>query len=341
MELQKRKEEEELKKKQDLKDSSFRRKDFKPLSESPKLDEKLELEKLLKEKQALEERIQKKKTVQKDEPKEEVIIPAEEMQIEKVDYIDIDLVDELNEIEMDVLNIAKGILKLKRYDAAFEVESEALIQKYPIIEKLYAKCIGKLSYNKGYSKDEIFLAIRSLEDKKWIVTNERRTKLEILENENFKRIINFIRDNPGIHARAEKVEQILRITRTPFLKHIMTLERFKLIRSRKIGKSLHYFIADVPEDLDGYKVIFLNPIIPSILEEFFKDPSISISKLGEILDMYSGTVQYHIKKLKDLDIVKSTKNQGSKKIHLVNIDLLKKYNDIFKEPDFSILLKGL
>ncbi len=55
----------------------------------------------------------------------------------------------------------------------------------------------------------------------------------------------------------------------------------------------------------------------------------------------SGTIQYHIKKLKELDILKSTKDQSGKKIHVVNIELLKKYNDIFKEPDFSNLLRGL
>ncbi|MFX1269602.1 MAG: hypothetical protein ACFFAK_16700, partial [Promethearchaeota archaeon] len=112
-------------------------------------------------------------------------------------------VDELTEIEEDVLKIAQDILKLKRYDADFdlEVETEAELQKYPIIEKLYAKCIAKLAYKKGYSKEDIFLAIRGLEEKNWIVTNERRTKLEILNNEKLVSILNFIKLNPGIHAR--------------------------------------------------------------------------------------------------------------------------------------------
>ena len=147
-----------------------------------------------------------------------------------------DVVDEeLKEIEIDVLDIAKDILKLKRFDAEFEIESEAQIQKFPIIEKLYAKCISKLTYKKGYSKKDIFLAIRSLEEKNWIVTNERRTKLEILENIKLMNICRFVKDFPGIHARDEKIETELNITRTPFLKHIMTLERFNLIRSKKMN----------------------------------------------------------------------------------------------------------
>ncbi|KKM86463.1 hypothetical protein LCGC14_1278750 [marine sediment metagenome] len=121
----------------------------------------------------------------------------------------------------------------------------------------------------------------------------------------------------------------------------MTLERFNLIRSKKIGKTLHYFITDVSEDYDQFKIIFLNPLIPKILEEFFRDELIKVSTIGKALDMYSGTILYHIKKMKELDLLKSAKNQVGKKIHLVNIELLKRYNDYFKEPDFSILLKGL
>jgi DNA-binding MarR family transcriptional regulator len=252
-----------------------------------------------------------------------------------------EIIEELNEIEKDVLEIAKEILKLKRYDTEFEIESESQIQKYPIIEKLYAKCIAKLSYRKGYSKEEIFLAIRSLEEKSWIVTNERRTKLEILTNKKLVNILDFIKENPGIHARDEKIEKELGITRTPFLKHVMTLERFNLIRSKKIGKTLHYFLSDVPEDHDKFKIIFLNPLIPKLLEEIFKDEEITVSKIAVNLDMYSGTILYHIKKLKELNLVRSAKNQSDKKIFLINVELLKIYNEFFKEPDFTQLLKGL
>jgi len=272
--------------------------------------------------------------------------PLQDAKVEKKKESQIEpepLIEELTEIEVDVLNIAKDILKLKRYDADFEIDvsSEEELQKFPIIEKLYAKSIAKLAYKKGYSKEEIFLAIRSLEDKSWIVTNERRTKLEILNNDKLAKILEFIKKNPGIHARDEKVQEELGITRTPFLKHIMTLERFKLIRSKRIGKSLHYFLADVPEDYDKFKVIFSNPLILKIIEEIFKEEGIAISKIGEYLDVYSGTIQYHLKKLKELDLMKSVKTQKKQKIHVINIELLKKFNEFFDEPDFSKLLNGL
>ncbi|MFO7797802.1 MAG: winged helix-turn-helix transcriptional regulator [Promethearchaeati archaeon] len=301
MSLEKKKDSKEKKNRAVLEESSFRETDFTPLN--------------LKEEQKVE--------------KEQV--PIEENKI----------LEELSEIEKDVLEIAEDILKLKRYDTKFEVESQAKIQKYPIIEKLYATCIAKLAYNKGYSKEDIFLAIRSLEEKNWIVTNERRTKLEILSNDKLSTILEFVRENPGIHARDEKIEEELDITRTPFLKHIMTLENFDLIRSKKIGKTLHYFLKDVPADYDKFKALFLNELIPQIIEELFKDEAVAISNIAEKLDVYPGTVNYHLNKMKKINLIKSSTNKEGKKIHLVNIELLKKYNSIFKEPDFTKLLSGL
>ncbi|MFX1274905.1 MAG: winged helix-turn-helix transcriptional regulator [Promethearchaeota archaeon] len=303
MSLERRRDTKEIEEEKSLESSNFRQDDFTPLGQKTVLTEAIELE----------------------------------------EYEDVEIVDELNEVEVDVLDVAKEVLKLKRYDAEFEIVSEKdKIQKFPIIEKLYAQCIGKLSYRKGYSKEDIFLAIRGLEEKNWIVTNERRTKLEILTNEKLVKILDFIKENPGIHARDEKIEKELKISRTPFLKHIMTLERFKLIRSTKIGKSLHYFQEDVPEDYDELKIIFLNPLIPQILTEIFKDESIKMTQLGENLDIYPGTIQYHIKKLTELNLLKTAENKKTgKKIYLANFELLKKYNEFFKEPDFSTLLQGI
>ncbi|MBD3194468.1 MAG: winged helix-turn-helix transcriptional regulator [Candidatus Lokiarchaeota archaeon] len=284
-----------------------------------------------------------KNTVLEDSSfREDDFTPLDRKSVENKESKTEDLItEELSDIEKDVLEIAEEILKLKRYDSDFEIESQSQIQKYPIIEKLYATCIAKLSFNKGYSKEDIFLSIRSLEDKNWIVTNERRTKLEILTNEKLVEILDFIRNNPGIHGRDERIEDEIGITRTPFLKHIMTLENFDLIRSKKIGKSLHYFIKDVPEDFDDYKVIFINPMIPSIIEEFFKDEAVPISQIANKLDVYPGTISYHLKKMKKLNLIKSSENKNGEKIHLVNIQLLKKYNQIFKKPNFSDLLRGL
>ena len=76
MSLERRRETKRTEKKEDLKDSSFRKNDFTPLSQKRRNEE---------------------------------ITPAAE------EFYDLEIVDELNEIEIDVLDIAKDILKLKRY----------------------------------------------------------------------------------------------------------------------------------------------------------------------------------------------------------------------------------
>jgi len=44
----------------------------------------------------------------------------------------------------------------------------------------------------------------------------------------------------------------------------------------------------------------------------------------------------------ELNLLKIAKNkQSGKKIFLVNFELLKKYNEFFKEPDFTKLLQGI
>lgn len=253
------------------------------------------------------------------------------------------ITEELTEIEKDILEIAIKILKLKRYSISFDIQGKTKeeVQKFPIIEKLYAACISKLAYKKGYSKEDIFLGIRNLEKKYWIVTNERRTKLEILENERLMSILKFINKYPGIHARSEKIETELKITRTPFLKHTITLERFKLIRSKKIGKTLHYFPINTPEDFDELKALFTNSLVVKIIELILRDKDITISRLGEELNLYSGTIQYYIKKLRDANILTIQKQDDESKKLIIDQDLLKKYNEVFKDPPFVKIINEL
>ena len=68
---------------------------------------------------------------------------------------------DLKEIEQDVLDIAKDILKLKRYEAEFEIEDGAAqIQKYPIIEKLYAKLNLEFTSQEGYQFSDYIQELR-------------------------------------------------------------------------------------------------------------------------------------------------------------------------------------
>ena len=81
-------------------------------------------------------------------------------------------IDQLSEIEKDVLNTAEEIFKLRKYNSKFSINTKFDIERYPIIGQLYSNCVSKFHYSKGYSKEDIFLAIRNLEKEGWIVSRQ-------------------------------------------------------------------------------------------------------------------------------------------------------------------------
>ncbi|MFX1388658.1 MAG: hypothetical protein ACFE9Z_01175 [Promethearchaeota archaeon] len=244
-------------------------------------------------------------------------------------------IDELSEIEKDVLNIAEKIFKSSKYDNKFNIETKQDLERYPIIGQLYSNSISKLHYSKGYTKEELFLAIRNLEKEGWIVSEERRTKSEILNDKNYKKIIEFIKKNPGVHALDPKVEEELEITRSPFLKRVITLLHYNIIRAHKIGKIVHFFLIDTPPQYDKLKALFLNPLIPKLIKEISKDKFISGIQLGKILNEPVHKIHYYLKKIKELEIIIRKKENSGRKGYFLNKNLLSNYNEIFKEPRFS------
>ena len=165
--------------------------------------------------------------------------------------------DQLKPLEKEILEIAESILKKKKFVATIKVERVEMMS--PLVEELYSKCIAKLTHTKGYPKEEIFQTIQNLEHNLWIVTDQRRTKEEIINNPILTRILDFIYTHPGTHARDPAIETEIGISRNPFIKHITILKAFGLIRSKKIGRTENYFVSGTPEDFDELKVLFGKP----------------------------------------------------------------------------------
>lgn len=235
----------------------------------------------------------------------------------------------LSELEKEILTIAKEILKKKKYPAELRVDQIEYIS--PIVEKLVEKCVAKLTHTRGIAKEEIFKAIQDLEEKQWIVTAQRRTKAEILDTPILKNIITFIHDHPGVHARDDSIEEELNITRNPFIKHIMVLDAFGIIRTKKIGRTQNYFLKDVPEVFDDFVVLFQNPLVPQILRLLLENESIGLSEMARRLGVYHGAIQYHIKALISASLL--TKDGSN---ITVNKPLLKRYNAMYRDPPFNI-----
>jgi predicted transcriptional regulator len=200
------------------------------------------------------------------------------------------------------------------------------------VEQLLEKCVAKMTYTKGISRNQIFETIQSLEEKKWIVTGQRRTLQEVLNTSMNKKILKLINDNPGIHARSPEIEAKLGITRTPFLKHIIILEKFGSIRSKKIGASLNYFIYNVPETYDELIVKLSSPLVNEIICEFLNNNEPVVYKIAKKFNVYHGTIQYHIKKLEKEGIFRKV---GTK--YEINTEILSKINDFgYNSPNFPL-----
>ena len=238
--------------------------------------------------------------------------------------------EKLSAIEQEVLIIAKKILKKKKYKADIKVERVEMMS--PLVDLLYSKCVGKLTHARGFTKEQIFGALQDLQKKLWIVTDQRRTKEEILNNPILRKVLTFIHEHPGTHARDPLIEVEVGITRNPFIKHVMVLEAFGLVRAKKIGRTQNYFIDGVPEIFDDYVVLFHNPLVPQILSLILNSSSIGISQIAREAGVYHGAIQYHIKNL-----VKQNLIFKGGDVMQVNRELLKRYNQVFKVPPFGIV----
>ncbi len=239
----------------------------------------------------------------------------------------------LTPLEKDILEIARSILKKKKYSS--EIEADKVERCSELVQKLHEKCIAKLTYTKGYNPETIFEAIKTLEKKQWIVTEHRRTKKEILESEPLLKVLEFIKQNPGIHARHPKIQDELAISRNPFIKHVMVLEAFGLIRSVKIGRTQNYFFSELPDIFDDLVVLFQNDLIVNIINLILEHPDISLTKIAERLNVYHGAIQYHIKTLRDLNILESEEKSTANRF-VINKNLLSRYNKLYKIPPFNV-----
>ncbi len=235
--------------------------------------------------------------------------------------------ENLSVLEKDILDIAKTILKKKKYNSKLEMERVETMT--PLMEQLFSKCIARLTHTRGFSKESIFNCIKGLMDKKWIVTEQRRTRREILQATTLKNVLNFIHEHPGTHARDTQIETELHITRNPSIKHVIVLEAFGLVRSKKIGRTQNYFLENVPEIFDDFVVLFLNPLVTNILMILIKE-KVGLSEVARRLGVYHGAIQYHIKNLIKMNLITKDGN-----IMNVNTELLRSYNDLFKVPPFG------
>jgi predicted transcriptional regulator len=240
--------------------------------------------------------------------------------------------EDLGELDRAILSIAENVLKLKRYDP--NLEAGRLEFMPPLLEALVAKCLARLRYSMDVTEQEIFDRIKALEDQRWLVTGQRRTKKEVLENPTIMRVLQFIQDHPGTHARDPLIVEELGISRNPFTKHVMVLASFDLVRIRRLGRTSNYFPMGLTDNYDELLVLFSNDLIPKILQGFMDDPEAGVTHIARECGVHHGAIQYHIKTLAEMNLV-DPEDQGGRTRYQVNVPLLKQYRELFDIPPFT------
>jgi DNA-binding transcriptional ArsR family regulator len=137
---------------------------------------------------------------------------------------------------------------------------------------------------------------------------------EVLENENRNKIIDLILNEPGIHFN-----ELLRKTGLAagnLVWHLDILMTYKVIGKKRIGNFIAYFpyyqknpISNVDLKLQKSKLTL------EILEMIEKEPGIWNNLITKKFKVDHKTIQYHLKKLDELGLIKLEKEGRKKKIY--------------------------
>ncbi|MFX1600070.1 MAG: hypothetical protein ACFFB6_05685 [Promethearchaeota archaeon] len=138
---------------------------------------------------------------------------------------------------------------------------------------------------------------------------------EVLENENRNNIIDLILNEPGIHFN-----ELLRKTGLAagnLVWHLDILLTYKVIGKKRIGNFIAYFpyyqknpISNVDLKLQKSKLTL------EILEMIEQKPGVWNNLITKEFKVDHKTIQYHLNKLIDLDLIKFKKEGRKKKIYL-------------------------
>jgi predicted transcriptional regulator len=146
---------------------------------------------------------------------------------------------------------------------------------------------------------------------------------EVLENENRIKIIDTILKNPGIHYN--DLLRKVKIAPGNLAWHLDILETYKVIRKKRIQNYLillPYYSENPLSNID--LKLQKSELTLKVLELIKENPGIWNSKISEELETHRKTLEYHIEKLIDLDLIYK-KRDGNKKRLFPNLE--KQYFD--------------
>ncbi len=150
----------------------------------------------------------------------------------------------------------------------------------------------------------------------------RKLKFEkIFENKNRQKIIQTILENPGIHFQELLRECFLQSGQLRW--HLRVLIEFRIIRKKPIGQYNSYFSRiDNIESNNYSKILMKSKLRIEILELIEKNPGIIPSTIANNLDLKMTTLNYHINKLKNNNLIKTHKEGRNLRLYSVEDEIV-------------------
>jgi len=170
----------------------------------------------------------------------------------------------------------------------------------------------------------------------------RIDKKDILDLENRRSIYNFILKNPGLHIR--ELSRRLEIPKTTLKYHLKYLEVKNLVNYETKGKCTRYFAKFEIGTIDKKVLGVIRQEIPRrIIFLTFIFDEVFIDEISEGLEIPITTISFHLKKLKDMNVLITEKKNKRVAYSLQNrnyiYDLFIRYKDsLFDDPIFSAFL---
>jgi len=159
--------------------------------------------------------------------------------------------------------------------------------------------------NLAKSTEEISKAINFLILKKYIIFGTKVTRNQVLLNGKRYRIHLYILNNPG--CSLAELKKFINLKGSLINWHLSVLEKFNFIFRRKFLKDLRFFSIDFNESLVTPWLILKEPNSFKIFEILLQYPILELQQLKTFTFLELDTIDYHLKKLIEIHIVRIEK----------------------------------
>lgn len=135
----------------------------------------------------------------------------------------------------------------------------------------------------------------------------------ILKNDLRKKIYNFILENPGLHFG--KISRELNIPKTTLYHHLNILEKQGTIKKYVEGRYHRYYASQEISSIDKKIInIFRQKTSRNIVLYLLINVGATQTELSENLEKHPTTIEFYLKKLLEMDIIKKLPTENKKVI---------------------------